>query len=92
MILKRDKRKNCIEDRPLNTHLQLLAFVDSNVMVTVYIGYYCSGTGLIRESALCTAGYYCPAGETTPTPATYVCPLGFECPTGSPDPLICQRG
>ena len=55
-------------------------------------GYYCDGTGLTVETALCDAGFYCPAGQSLPTPIDYICPRGFKCPMGSPDPVICPRG
>ena len=56
------------------------------------VGYYCDGLGLVAETGQCTAGYYCPEGQTTGAPTVFVCPTGSYCPTGSALPNICPRG
>lgn len=57
-----------------------------------FVGFYCDGLGLVAETGPCTAGYYCPEGQTTGAPTAYVCPTGSYCPTGSALPNICPRG
>ena len=57
-----------------------------------FVGYYCDGLGLVAETGQCTAGYYCPEGQTTGAPTAFVCPTGSYCPTGSALPNICPRG
>eukprot|EP00919_Chromeraceae_sp_WS-2016_P065331 GHVR01154533.1.p1 GENE.GHVR01154533.1~~GHVR01154533.1.p1 ORF type:complete len:167 (+),score=32.26 GHVR01154533.1:153-653(+) len=36
-------------------------------------GYYCGSTGLITPTGLCSKGYYCRRGCTTPTPTHVLC-------------------
>ena len=55
-------------------------------------GYYCGGVGLIQESAMCDAGFYCPEGQSTASPGEYICPRGHQCPVGTAEPIICPRG
>ncbi|KAF0717142.1 hypothetical protein As57867_002460, partial [Aphanomyces stellatus] len=59
-------------------------------------GTYCSGTGLLALSGLCSAGHYCSLKALTPTPIDGVtgniCPQGYFCPTGSVQPLRCHAG
>ncbi|ELR61474.1 hypothetical protein M91_11522, partial [Bos mutus] len=40
----------------------------------------------------CSAGYYCPPGQTSATPSSFRCPPGFSCPEGSPQPRACENG
>ena len=53
---------------------------------------YCGGEGLWSPTAACTAGYYCPGGDSVAAPENQICPKGFHCPLGSHTPLICTRG
>ena len=55
-------------------------------------GYYCQSPGLTEVTAQCSAGYYCPGGQSVPEPAAYFCPQGMFCPIGSPAPLKCAQG
>ena len=55
-------------------------------------GYYCESPGLTQVTANCSAGYYCPPGQSVPEPPDYICPVGDYCPEGSPQPLFCPRG
>ncbi|KAI8480901.1 hypothetical protein Bbelb_413740, partial [Branchiostoma belcheri] len=55
-------------------------------------GYYCEGLANVNATELCSAGYYCPAGQKTSTPDQYNCTRGHFCPEGSPDPEPCQAG
>ena len=54
------------------------------------------GTSLVTACSACVAGYYCPAGSTTPSgPQPYVlCPPGSYCPIGtaSPTQYLCPAG
>ena len=63
-----------------------------DVIFFLFAGYYCDGSGLVKESGPCAAGFYCPAGQSTSSPQAYICPKGFECPTGSAAPSACVRG
>src|SRR5699024_1895297 len=38
------------------------------------------------------AGFYCPAGSSSPAEETLVCPKGHFCPEGTGDPLPCAAG
>ncbi|OQR87461.1 hypothetical protein ACHHYP_20382 [Achlya hypogyna] len=55
-------------------------------------GYYGSDTRDIRHtcSGECAAGYFCPAGSTSPFERT--CGLGYFCPPGAPQPTLVASG
>jgi len=55
-------------------------------------GQYCQGDGNVVPDGDCTAGYYCPTGIDTPTPANTPCWAGHYCPTGSAMPEPCPNG
>ena len=62
-------------------------------------GRYCeigSLTDTDITTRLCTAGYFCKLGATTPTPTDgttgYQCPIGNYCPTGTLEPVACPPG
>ncbi|KAG5175441.1 hypothetical protein JKP88DRAFT_172282 [Tribonema minus] len=64
-------------------------------------GSYCDVQGLLLPTALCAAGYYCPAGSTASAlqlqllanPLTaHVCPTGSYCVAGSTAPEPCPAG
>ncbi|XP_070551430.1 uncharacterized protein [Ptychodera flava] len=55
-------------------------------------GHYCETPGLVEPTGPCDEGYYCPAGQSSPTPAEYNCTTGHRCPTGSPSPEPCPSG
>lgn len=55
-------------------------------------GFYCEGTGNIIYTGPCAAGFYCPAGQQTATPATYNCTMGHYCPGGTGQPVPCNAG
>ena len=55
-------------------------------------GSYCHSVGQANTTGLCSAGYYCPAGQAVPEPPAYGCPAGYHCPVGSPLPLLCVNG
>ena len=40
----------------------------------------------------CDAGYYCPAGQSEPSPMEYNCTVGHHCPVGTPDSYKCAAG
>ncbi|KAF7241231.1 Signal peptide, CUB and EGF-like domain-containing protein 3 [Varanus komodoensis] len=55
-------------------------------------GYFCSRPGKTAPEGPCSAGYYCPPGQTSATPSSHRCPHGFYCPEGSVIPVACQKG
>ncbi|KAH3841623.1 hypothetical protein DPMN_115096 [Dreissena polymorpha] len=52
-------------------------------------GFYCVAQGI---TGACAAGYYCPAGQSSATPANYTCPTGSYCPNGSATHIQCSPG
>ncbi|CAK7320737.1 hypothetical protein VULLAG_LOCUS22832 [Vulpes lagopus] len=50
------------------------------------------GSGKTFPDGPCSAGYYCPPGQTSATPTSFRCPHGFYCPEGSPQPRACENG
>ncbi|XP_035765653.1 zonadhesin [Neolamprologus brichardi] len=63
-------------------------------------GMFCSQSGQSQPTGLCEAGYYCPAGSTSPNSTEYqgnssgshLCPPGLYCPAGTGYPLPCPVG
>ena len=55
-------------------------------------GTYCSKRGLTKPSGNCSAGYYCPEGQQSPTPAGFECTKGHFCSVGSRLPEPCPSG
>ncbi|XP_028320851.1 uncharacterized protein LOC114474630 [Gouania willdenowi] len=63
-------------------------------------GSFCSESGLVKPSGMCEAGFYCPAGSTSPNSTEYqmnsstgyLCPFGHYCPAGTGYPLPCPVG
>ncbi|XP_051895659.1 neurogenic locus notch homolog protein 4-like [Pristis pectinata] len=55
-------------------------------------GHYCSGYGLSTPSGLCSAGYYCPGGQSVQRPLEYMCTPGHFCPEGSANQTSCSPG
>ncbi|KAE8295324.1 hypothetical protein D5F01_LYC06250 [Larimichthys crocea] len=63
-------------------------------------GMFCSQPALSQPTGLCEAGYYCPAGSTSPNSTeyqgnstkSYLCPSGHYCPSGTGYPLHCPTG
>ena len=55
-------------------------------------GSYCSGVANAEPTAVCAAGYYCPAGQNVSSPVDYQCPHGYFCPNNSSSPLGCPSG
>lgn len=51
-----------------------------------------TGSGKPFPDGPCSAGYYCPPGQTSATPTSFRCPRGFYCPEGSPQPRACENG
>merc|ERR1719318_1112561 len=56
--------------------------------VACHPGFYCEGKGQTSVTGICSAGYYCPAGTTTPV----TCPMGYYCPSGTSSPVPCPKG
>ncbi|KAM4567238.1 uncharacterized protein PAE49_010636 isoform 2-T2 [Odontesthes bonariensis] len=63
-------------------------------------GMFCSRSGLSQPTGLCQAGYFCPAGSTSPNSTeiqgtltrSHLCPSGHYCPAGTGYPLPCPVG
>ncbi|XP_064629299.1 uncharacterized protein LOC135488586 [Lineus longissimus] len=59
-------------------------------------GKYCDNTTLTAPSGICTAGFFCISGMTSPTPAESpmggLCPLHHFCPNGTSLPKACPSG
>lgn len=57
-------------------------------------GYYCDKEGMTGPTGKCSAGYYCPANDTTisPTPSGLKCQVGYYCPEGSAEMVPCPPG
>ena len=55
-------------------------------------GYYCGSRGLEGPSGECSAGFFCPGGQKTDTPAEYTCTPGHHCPMGSAHQVPCGSG
>ncbi|KAG7455700.1 SCO-spondin-like isoform X1, partial [Solea senegalensis] len=61
-------------------------------------GMFCSQSGLSQPTGLCEAGYYCPAGSSSPNSTegnstrSHLCPSGHYCPSGTGYPLPCPTG
>ena len=55
-------------------------------------GWFCNDTGLVAPVGECTAGYYCPPGQSSSTPSSYTCPPGSKCVKGSDRPQKCDSG
>lgn len=55
-------------------------------------GSYCGGNGLDSVSGLCSGGYYCPPGQSSPTPSSFECWEGYYCEEGSTEPIGCPDG
>jgi len=52
-------------------------------------GYYCDLSGQTRSWKLCTAGFFCPGGDSVPT---HNCTLGHYCTAGVAQPIPCPVG
>ena len=55
-------------------------------------GHYCDGYGLIAPNSTCDPGYYCPGGQSSPTPLHLACTPGHFCPRGSHNQTGCPAG
>lgn len=51
-----------------------------------------AGYGNTDVTSQCSAGYYCPGGQYTPTPVEYPCWPGHYCAVGSIIPQHCPNG
>ncbi|KAM8904697.1 uncharacterized protein AB9W97_008232 isoform 6-T6 [Spinachia spinachia] len=85
---------------PPGTVQNRLAASDPDACLPCPAGMFCSQPGLSQPTGLCEAGYYCPAGSTSPNATEYqrnstighLCRPGHYCPPGSGYPLPCQPG
>ena len=55
-------------------------------------GKYCNDTGLEAPEGPCDAGYFCPPGQSSKTPAAHPCPAGYFCKEGVDRPEKCPAG
>ncbi|VFV21172.1 Hypothetical predicted protein [Lynx pardinus] len=62
------------------------------VIDSAYLHPLSIGSGKPFPDGPCSAGYYCPPGQTSATPTSFRCPRGFYCPEGSPQPRACENG
>ena len=60
--------------------------------VSCQSGMYCDRTNLTAPAGKCSPGYYCPSGQSSPTPILYNCTVGHYCPSGTAYPLPCSNG
>lgn len=74
---------------PKGTYSPILGSWNITTCIACGAGYYCNETAIHTLTALCTAGFYCPAGVTVPT---LPCTAGHYCPTGSHEPVACPAG
>ena len=51
-----------------------------------------SGMGNTAPTAQCAAGFYCPGGQSSSTPAGLLCLEGHYCEQGSAAPTYCPAG
>lgn len=83
---------------PAGTYNDHFGATSSTECVLAPPGYYISGTAAIEVTTanLCTAGYYCKRGSTTPTPTGGSlgdrCTAGNYCPQGAPKMIACTPG
>eukprot|EP00767_Chilomastix_cuspidata_P000870 gnl/Chilomastix_cuspidata/1248.p1 GENE.gnl/Chilomastix_cuspidata/1248~~gnl/Chilomastix_cuspidata/1248.p1 ORF type:complete len:6697 (-),score=752.02 gnl/Chilomastix_cuspidata/1248:22-17397(-) len=59
-------------------------------------GMACPEEGIDTPDVVCSEGYYCVEGATTPTPIDQetgdICPRGYYCESGSASPTPCEAG
>ncbi|XP_071505048.1 uncharacterized protein [Diadema antillarum] len=55
-------------------------------------GKYCNESGLAQPEGNCSAGFYCPGGQTIPTPNEYRCRPGYYCEEGVAEEHACPAG
>ncbi len=59
-------------------------------------GFYCEAENITEPTGMCSAGYHCVLGATTPTPSVSVtggpCPQGTYCQQGWTYPTPCPKG
>ena len=55
-------------------------------------GRYCGNVGLVEPSGNCSAGFFCPPGQSSAMPSQYVCPIGSYCVEGISVPVTCEDG
>lgn len=60
--------------------------------VSCTAGKFCNTSGLSAPDGVCSAGYYCPGGQSVGTPSSHGCPLGNKCIKGSDSPTKCESG
>ena len=65
---------------------------NSSACVPCTDGSFCNTSGLAAPDGQCSAGYYCPPGQSVGTPSLYVCPLGHKCIAGVGSPTKCESG
>nr|XP_047130962.1 uncharacterized protein LOC100202447 isoform X1 [Hydra vulgaris] len=55
-------------------------------------GFYCDNSRHDKPAGQCAPRYYCPGGQSSPTPVGYECLAGHYCPQGSESPVPCLNG
>ncbi|XP_036070832.1 sushi, von Willebrand factor type A, EGF and pentraxin domain-containing protein 1-like [Oryzias melastigma] len=85
---------------PPGTVQNQLGASNSEACLSCPAGMFCAQPGLSEPTGLCQAGYFCPAGSTSPNSTEYqgnstinhLCPPGHYCPSGTGYPLPCPPG
>ncbi|OAF66035.1 hypothetical protein A3Q56_06248, partial [Intoshia linei] len=77
---------------PVGTFLSVKGGESTSDCLLCTEGYYCDIPGRSAVTGKCSAGYYCPSGQSLPNPIDYICPVGYKCPIGSLDKIPCDLG
>lgn len=77
---------------PPGKYNDALQATDSSSCKPCTRGMYCNGTALEEPKGDCSAGWYCPPGQVSRTPASYPCPAGSYCKEGVDRPEKCPSG
>ncbi|CUE73353.1 membrane-associated protein, putative [Bodo saltans] len=64
----------------------------TNACTLCVAGSYCGNSSMTAPSGLCSAGFYCPPGQSSPTPTAFPCPAGYFCTPGTVTPFACAAG
>ena len=77
---------------PVGTYSNQNSISDALSCTPCTEGYFCNSTALTAPTGSCQQGYYCPPGQSVPTPPEYICPLGHYCLDQFPAPVRCESG
>ena len=77
---------------PVATYSDVEGLINNQRCTQCTPGYYCNSSGLTQPSDTCSERFYCPSGQSSPTPPEFICPPGHYCPSASPQPVRCVSG